>query len=196
LNVKALKRLDRQGKLPKRISVELTDEQHKRFVNAKLDRGARSLQELMIAATDELLSRRPRSDRSTSTGELEFGSDPNRARSHALLDYIIDNDSKDDQTSIQKILEWGANNVGGGVRETQEIACPVCQSNLQIADPENPVVIEAKGFHGVPADLVSLVAAFVRLMRDETLGPALLLVRQAIKETLATYCKVDRRKTI
>jgi hypothetical protein len=40
----------------KRITVDLTPEQHKRFVNAKMERGEKSLQALMIGATDLLLS--------------------------------------------------------------------------------------------------------------------------------------------
>lgn len=35
-----------------RISVELTEDEHRRFVNAKLDRKLRSLQALMIEATE------------------------------------------------------------------------------------------------------------------------------------------------
>ena len=41
--------------MPKRISVLLTDDQHQRFVNAKLNLKEKSLQSLMIRATEAVI---------------------------------------------------------------------------------------------------------------------------------------------
>jgi hypothetical protein len=40
----------------KKITVDLSEEQHKRFVNAKMDQGLRSLQQLMIEATEQAIA--------------------------------------------------------------------------------------------------------------------------------------------
>ena len=78
--------------MPK-VTVELTDDQHRRFVNAKLDRKFRSIQELFIRAAEAYI--RPPADPGSEEepGKEPFGDDDLK-RIQALTELRA---AKDDQ---------------------------------------------------------------------------------------------------
>jgi len=134
--------------------------------------------------------------------DKEESTDPIVSRWHALLDYVLKHGTSSNRNGVVENLDCSFSKVrsqgGPPLRirrfrnptklDPLEVTCPICESNLRIADPLIPEVIQAKGFwSGMPTELASLVTSFIRLMSDQDPSPTMLLVRKAIRETLTEH---------
>jgi hypothetical protein len=135
---------------------------------------------------------------------------PHSAQWHSLLEYILRHGDSEDQTGIRKNLEWCAGEIktrSGTPVPTKpystateaspvEITCPVCRSDLQVSEPDRPTVVGTAGLTGVPAELTTLVTAFVQLMQDEELAhhPAYSALREILKQFITEYYRPKARQ--
>jgi hypothetical protein len=142
-----------------------------------------------------------------------------RAQWHAFLDYILDYGTESNRNGIQQNLDWGISKVRSegapaliakahrkaSESDPLEFVCPVCESDLRLADPESLEIVKPPGMGIKDTDpdpkMETLLRDFMVFMRskeglsqDKALRAILPGILAAFREQYRSHSPTKKRQ--